>query len=457
MQRLLVRVGCGLLISLVLAGLAVKIYDHNRIRPGVRLGDVALGGLTKAQATDRLSRRLADYRLELTVADKSVTYRPADLGVVYDLPATIAAAYHAGRDGQPRNNRDISFVYHQDLAKTDTALAGLAMAVGVAPVDATVAVENGTPTVIPGHSGRGVSESDLRQALTVSLRLATSPPIVVQPRPQAPALTASTVAPAVTTAEQLMAVPITLTTGTSSFTPRPADIASWLDFTPAADGLAQLNVVPDDTKLAAYAQTIAAKVDIAPISQRNTNENGVTRVDSAGTNGSGINQAGLVAALKSALTSRQPLVYALVINPVAFKTVTNTVVTLALGRYVEVNTTTQQLTVWQDHQAIYESGVTTGAAKYGLGTDSGLFAIYAKQTNRYLDGCWHGSCYHLHVNYWMPFNQGDGLHDAYWRNGIFGTPDYYYNGSHGCVNLSEATAEFLWNWTTVGTPVWVHT
>jgi lipoprotein-anchoring transpeptidase ErfK/SrfK len=60
------------------------------------------------------------------------------------------------------------------------------------------------------------------------------------------------------------------------------------------------------------------------------------------------------------------------------------------------------------------------------------------------------------VQYWMPFYQGFGLHDASWRNGNFGGQDYYYGGSHGCVNLPLATAEFLYNWADIGTPVWVH-
>ncbi len=56
----------------------------------------------------------------------------------------------------------------------------------------------------------------------------------------------------------------------------------------------------------------------------------------------------------------------------------------------------------------------------------------------------------------MPFYGNYGLHDASWRNGVFGGQDYLYNGSHGCVNLPEATAAFIYNWADVGTPVWIH-
>ncbi|MEO7617644.1 MAG: L,D-transpeptidase, partial [Candidatus Saccharibacteria bacterium] len=57
---------------------------------------------------------------------------------------------------------------------------------------------------------------------------------------------------------------------------------------------------------------------------------------------------------------------------------------------------------------------------------------------------------------WMPFHGGYGLHDAIWRKGRFGGQDYIRGGSHGCVNLPDATAEWLYNWSVVGTPVYIH-
>jgi lipoprotein-anchoring transpeptidase ErfK/SrfK len=122
----------------------------------------------------------------------------------------------------------------------------------------------------------------------------------------------------------------------------------------------------------------------------------------------------------------------------------------------------QHLWVWQDHQVIYDSPVTSGATGAGFPTVTGLFAIYYKTTNTHLVGYAYGPAYNydVAVQYWMPFYQGFGLHDASWRNGNFGETSgpygYYYDGSHGCVNLPLATAAFLYNWSTIGTPVWVH-
>jgi hypothetical protein len=47
--------------------------------------------------------------------------------------------------------------------------------------------------------------------------------------------------------------------------------------------------------------------------------------------------------------------------------------------------------------------------------------------------------------------RGYGLHGTYWHDN-FGTPM-----SHGCVNLSNADAQWLFNWASVGTKVVTHT
>ena len=56
------------------------------------------------------------------------------------------------------------------------------------------------------------------------------------------------------------------------------------------------------------------------------------------------------------------------------------------------------------------------------------------------------------VQYWMPFFDGQGLHDATWRSS-FGGNIYQTNGSHGCVNLPPAVAEVIFNNVDTGAPV----
>ncbi len=62
-----------------------------------------------------------------------------------------------------------------------------------------------------------------------------------------------------------------------------------------------------------------------------------------------------------------------------------------------------------------------------------------------------GADYYLPgVPYVMYFYKDYGIHGTYWHNN-FGTPM-----SHGCVNLSIPDAEWVYNFSTVGTVVNVH-
>jgi lipoprotein-anchoring transpeptidase ErfK/SrfK len=283
--------------------------------------------------------------------------------------------------------------------------------------------------------------------------------LVLKPREQVADIQTKALGPTIDEAKHLMATPVILTYGDKTFTPAPAQIGQWLAFQKQPDGLA-FKLVPqvDTAKLKSYVQAVANQIDVAPTPKKVTVENGVSKVTQEGADGLAIDQDPITAAVADAVAKQVPLTFGITTHAVPFKTISTTVVSLDYGRYIEINLSQQHLWVWQDHQVIYESPVTSGATGAGFPTVTGLFSIYYKTTNTHLVGYQYGPRYNydVSVQYWMPFYQGFGLHDASWRNGKFGGQDYYYGGSHGCVNLPLATAEFLYNWADIGTPVWVH-
>ena len=117
--------------------------------------------------------------------------------------------------------------------------------------------------------------------------------------------------------------------------------------------------------------------------------------------------------------------------------------------YVEVDISDQTLWLYEDGDVKLEADVVTGKkAKYD--TRLGCHKIYSKEKGRYLTG----SNYKVWVDFWMPFDRGQGLHDASWRKTF--NKDDYLNGSHGCVNMKYTDAEEVHNEVSVGTNVLVH-
>ena len=117
--------------------------------------------------------------------------------------------------------------------------------------------------------------------------------------------------------------------------------------------------------------------------------------------------------------------------------------------YVEVDISDQTLWLYKDGDVKLEAYVVTGKkGKYD--TRLGCHKIYSKEKDRYLTG----PDYKVWVEFWMPFDKGQGLHDATWRKTF--NKDDYLNGSHGCVNMKYTDAEEVYNEVSVGTNVLVH-
>lgn len=122
-----------------------------------------------------------------------------------------------------------------------------------------------------------------------------------------------------------------------------------------------------------------------------------------------------------------------------------------LNTYIDVNLEAQTVTYIFDGNIVWESQCVTGDVSKHRSTPTGIFAVYGHVKGTYLTG----PTWKNWVDYWMPFYQGCGLHDATWRK-KFGGEIYKTNGSHGCVNLPYDKAKELFDIVTIGTIVIVH-
>ena len=124
--------------------------------------------------------------------------------------------------------------------------------------------------------------------------------------------------------------------------------------------------------------------------------------------------------------------------------------------YVEVDVGRQTVYCVIKGKKVLTSSVVTGNVAEGHATPYGVCYLAYKETDATLKGKnADGSDYESHVDYWMPFNGGVGLHDAPWR-GAFGGSIYRTSGSHGCVNMPPANAKKLYHYVYAGIPVIVH-
>ena len=123
------------------------------------------------------------------------------------------------------------------------------------------------------------------------------------------------------------------------------------------------------------------------------------------------------------------------------------------GNYVEINLTSQCLWVYRDGVVVTQSDIVSGSVAAFCHTDPGVFKIFGKVRKCYLTG----PTWSSYVEYWVPYNGGEGIHDASWReDDEFGGETYLYEGSHGCVNIPPANMPAIYDNVSVGTAVIVY-
>ncbi|HEU5424588.1 MAG TPA: L,D-transpeptidase [Nitrolancea sp.] len=120
------------------------------------------------------------------------------------------------------------------------------------------------------------------------------------------------------------------------------------------------------------------------------------------------------------------------------------------AKWIEVDLSDQYLRAWTYSTPVYYTRVSTGVP--GHQTPTGTFAVYAKYAEDDMTGGTPGVDYYNlpDVPDVMYFYQAYAIHGAYWHNN-FGSVM-----SHGCVNLPLDAADWMFNWTPVGTTVWIH-
>jgi lipoprotein-anchoring transpeptidase ErfK/SrfK len=126
-----------------------------------------------------------------------------------------------------------------------------------------------------------------------------------------------------------------------------------------------------------------------------------------------------------------------------------------VARLVKVDIDKKQMVAIEDGEEVKTISISTG--KNGFATRHGIKVIASKHRYVNMNSASIGinpngaEGYDLdNVEYAMRLtNSGEFIHAAPWNTGLFGV----VNGSHGCTGMATANAAWLYNWSSVGTPV----
>jgi hypothetical protein len=186
MRRLLLVLLIVAIPGIALGSLAYA--DHHasgELAPGVSVAHIPVGGLTQAQAVERLRQRYATPAgrpVHVTVGDRVFTLTPEQAGARIDLAGAVARAYEAGRGGNliSRGWRAVTGakVRHDEPApitvdrrRIRSFVGDVHAAVSYRPVDAQLTLDVEHVSVSPSKPGRRLGgREDLVNRIARSLR-----------------------------------------------------------------------------------------------------------------------------------------------------------------------------------------------------------------------------------------------------------------------------------------------
>ncbi|MBE6047612.1 MAG: peptidoglycan-binding protein [Clostridium sp.] len=443
-----------IICAIVAIYVGTAIYFKNHFYLGSKINGINVSGKTVEEVESTLESKFKSYSLTLQERNNLVESISAD---------EICLNYSSGGKIEEFKNNQSSLLWIIDVFRTkSTVLTGLITydenklnsclenlkgVVGsdiVKPKSASVVFEDGEMKVVEEVQGNKINmetlKSKVNEAILNSVEAINLNDEDCYEKPKYIS-TDSELQQAKEVLSKYTSSSITYTFGNDSETLTGDTISKWLSLDD------DLNVVFDEKLVKKYVLSLANKYNTTNIKRKFKTSYGNTVQVPAGDYGWRINiskeSEELINNIKDGQTITKEPVY-------AQKAYSHTGDDIG-DTYVEVNLSKQHLYFYKKGSLVVDSDVVTGNVNGGTPTPTGVYMVKYKEKDSTLKG----ENYQTPVKYWMPFNNGIGFHDAWWRT-VFGGNEYLNAGSHGCVNCPTQVAQTLYENIDAGTAVVVY-
>lgn len=435
-----------------------RYYFSTRSALHTEISGIDVGGMTKAEAAKAIGTISDQFRLTLTAGDRSATATAKDLGIDLDADDLAAKAVATGKSANPfdvlfgKHKIDLSDMY--DSTAVESYVNENFPDLIKEPTDAALTYDSdaNTYTVTPGASGQAINIDDIKEKIDAMLNSPSEESVTLTTKEAKPAISDTS---AQQTADQMNTVIAQqiqiLDNGKVIWTMDPWDIASFAVFTANADS-GSYDVSYDEDKIKDFINTtIADQVPDKPVKEIDIVDDNdkVLQVVSAGSNGQiPDNVDEVTEQMIDAFNNSKGAEINLTTKDGAGgidKRVAEG------GKWIEYNRTTYTVTLHQG-DSVYWSTDQTADGKASTPTITGIFSVLSKvyvtsmpnpPSPVPLDNI-------HYVTYWE--STGYAFHEGWWL-----TNAKIHTGiSHGCVNMWLQDAKTVYDFATIGMPVWVH-
>lgn len=443
-RRIGLWIGIGIGVLAIGAGAASTVL----IAPGVTIAGVPVGGMTVGAAAEALSSRVSSVQVHLDGAGSGAVVSGSDLGARIDATRLAEQAFAAHpmwniTSWMPSpGDADITL----DAHSAERVLRAQVPSVYQNPTDAAVAFNPAAKAfgVTAGTPGTGIDLDALDAAITAALAKGESK--VDFEAKAAPVQPDITDAEAKAAADKLngMLGSIGFYAGTERTVPiDPAVAATWLSAVPQ-DGA--LVIKADQSAIQKAVAALPGQVNRPAVNATSVVDSTGDVLDkvTAGVAGRELGDvSGAAAAFATQLQSGNAA-FELPVKEVPFQTT-------SLLRKIDVNLSTETLTVTENGAVVDSWAVSSGAGSFA--TQTGNYAVNWKLSSQDMgnkDTTKAPFYFQPDVKWVMYFNGDEAFHGVYWHDN-WGVPM-----SHGCVGMPEWRAQWLFDWSPQGTEVSIH-
>lgn len=452
-----------LIIALIAAGLVavfyVSVVNANTFLPKSSINGVDVSRLTKKEAIEKITGEWAGHSITVTQNGETVG-TISSLDLQYDLDAQIEKQLHPGwkesflRLIDSKNRKEhITLNATGATTKFTNDVANLSIVkdheVTKKSTDAYVDLSTADFKVVKETYGDELDTEKLTKAiLTAVERGETTFAYNEKDFIKAPAIFSDdpTIRKQLRYAKKYLSQKITYNAYLSTYVIPPSELNKMIK---GENG----EITVDENAVKTFVDdTLEPKVETVGVTRTLKSVSGSTYTVSGGSYGLTLNKDEETAQLTQDLKSRKDVSRA----PTYEKMPSDTSNGDIGNTYVEISLSSQHLWAVVKGQVVVSTDIVSGNTLSGHSTRTGTFSIVYCARNATLKGRnSDGTEYESHVSYWMPFDYGNGMHDATWRSS-FGGSIYRYGGSHGCINMPYYAAQSLFRYAYAGMPVIVH-
>lgn len=463
--------------------LAPLIYGYvykDRVLPGVYVLGEDMGGKYEGELKKIVREKLEKNKFVFRIADQEETAEFSDMGLGIDFIRLADRGLERGKEGNVLSDFEIryqSLVYYLspkyyqkhfqkigveldygiDSEKLKSFVEKLSKSIGSSEKNAGLVIKGSDIEVIPAKYGEKIISESLEEQIRHSIaKLKEGEKMVlgVTTDKITSHIKDKDLKESIQKAKKMIKSDVVLLYNDKKYVPKKEEIASWIIF---EENGSKLTPKIDRAKTGAYLKNIAKEIDVAAKPKQLRIENGTKEIiKEEGKDGLAVDIAANAELIAGKVEIGESAVIGIITKIVKADVKTERVLIADWAKYVDIDLKTQKMTAYENKQPVFSDSITSG--KNGYSTPVGTFLIYSKTRSQTMRGGIPGTTdyYYLpNVQFISWFNGAIAVHETYWRSS-FGGADYVWNGSHGCINARRQTAEYIYNWAPIGTPVIVH-